>query len=191
MVKRKKQTPKQKLYKEVQRNLKKIQTRRKDLYLAQKGEYKAIAITEEYNRIKLYSAQKHNFSKMTKDELLKELETQQELLEISDIKEVKKTVKDWRAQTSKSVRKEIENNLEFYENYRDYHQSFIFYDYGSEDAKALEWQSDAEALETFLAQIRKDEEANEEEMREGNFVLLSMVATEANVKSLAWELASQ
>lgn len=191
MVKRKKQTPKQKLYKEVQRNLKKIQTRRKDLYLASKGQYKAIAITEEYNRIKLYAAQKHNFSKMTKEELLTELETQQELLQISDIKEVKKTVKDWRAETSKSVRKEIESNLEFYENYRDYHQSFIFYDYGSEDAKALEWQSDAEALETFLEQIRKDEEENAEEMREGNFVPLSMVATEANVKSLAWELASQ
>ena len=191
MVKRKKQTPKQKLYKEVQRNLKKIQTRRKDLYLASKGQYKAIAITEEANRIKLYAAQKHNFSKMTKEELLAELETQQELLQISDIKGVKKTVKDWRAQTSKSVRKEIESNIEFYENYRDYHQSFIFYDYGSEDAKALEWQSDAEALQDFLAQIRKDEEANEEEMREGNFVPLSMVATEANVKSLAWELASQ
>lgn len=191
MVKRKKQTQKQKLYKEVQRNLKKIQTRRKDLYLAQKGQYKAIAITEEYNRIKLYSAQKHNFSKMSKSELLRELEIQQELLQISDIKKVKKTVNDWRAQTSKSVRKEIESNIEFYENYRDYHQSFIFYDYGSEDAKALEWQSDAEALEDFLRQIKKDEEQNEEEMREGNFIPLSMVATEANVKSLAWELASQ
>jgi len=191
MVKRKKQTPKQKLYKEVQRNLKKIRTRRGDLYLAQKGQYKAIAITEEYNRIKLYSAQKHNFSKMSKAELLRELELQQELLQISDVKQVKKTVKDWRAQTSKSVRKEIESNIEFYENYRDYHQSFIFYDYGSEDAKALEWQSDAEALEDFLRQIKKDEEQNEEEMREGNFIPLSMVATEANVKSLAWELASQ
>lgn len=191
MVKRKKQTPKQKLYKEVQRNLKKIQTRRKDLYLASKGQYKTIAITEEYNRIKLYAAQKHNFSKMSKEELLTELETQQELLQISDIKEVKKTVKDWRAKTSKSVRKEIESNIEFYENYRDYHQSFIFYDYGSEDAKALEWQSDAEALEDFLSQIKNDEEQNAEEMREGNFVPLSMIATEANVKSLAWELASQ
>ena len=46
----------------------------------------------------------------SKEKLNKMRETQQELLQISDIKGVKKTVKDWRAQTSKSVRKEIESN---------------------------------------------------------------------------------
>lgn len=175
---------------EIKKAQKKIKTRYDDLYLASKGKYKSIQHLSDFQMLKRYMPGKIALSALNKADLIDLLEQINDLLDTTEIKQIKSQINEWRENVgSRSMVGYIDQHMAELIKYRDYHQSFIFYDWGSEDARALMYESPAEALQTFKTALESDETNHEDEMREGNFIELSEMVTIDNVYDLSWELA--